>query len=555
MELRLQNLSKAYSNGVRAPHNVRQTIPNGLFGLLGPNGAGKSRLMRRITLFCCLLLAALTGRAQNVNTIQFTPPSYLTSGAHILPAPGGWLVKNVIYNNDSSLVSLLRLSPSLALTRERHYRLSFRRGAYSPLLPTPHGLLGCAISNTTTSVFCFDSAYAVRWSARMQPRTNMGLLAMHDAATVVGYGGRYGNNFDRSFTQVWGPAATGATWRGKVWLSTVTGWNIGQVYAPDATGIHYLTSSDEQPTLIKLDTTKVYWSYLLNSGGTYCFTGKPGPAANGHFWLPLTVVPATNQPTVGILCRFDTAGTLLLTRRLSYTGRYLGLSDVYALPTGELLLAGYLRLGGGGKYQPMVIKLSASGALVWAHRWNVGSTGPVGGVPTLVALPGGGFRLFCTDVTFIDLDANFNGCNFVDETANIIFATSANVTRIPLPLTASPYSVPSGPDSLLTRSVPYTRAPLCTTVGLPEAAASAATSLAAWPQPLPRGEDLQLALPAGWSAPVTRLTLTSTLGQVVWRGPWTDAVTLPAHLSAGVWLLTATDARNGHTQRRRVVLE
>src|ERR1700684_4526096 len=46
MELRIQGLSKAYLNGVKALDNVSLTIPHGLFGLLGPNGAGKSTLMR-----------------------------------------------------------------------------------------------------------------------------------------------------------------------------------------------------------------------------------------------------------------------------------------------------------------------------------------------------------------------------------------------------------------------------------------------------------------------------------------------------------------------------
>jgi ABC-2 type transport system ATP-binding protein len=46
MELRIENLSKVYPNGVRALDNVSLSIPRGLFGLLGPNGAGKSTLMR-----------------------------------------------------------------------------------------------------------------------------------------------------------------------------------------------------------------------------------------------------------------------------------------------------------------------------------------------------------------------------------------------------------------------------------------------------------------------------------------------------------------------------
>lgn len=46
--LKISNLSKTYSNGVRALHNVSLEIPTGMFGLLGPNGTGKSTLMRII---------------------------------------------------------------------------------------------------------------------------------------------------------------------------------------------------------------------------------------------------------------------------------------------------------------------------------------------------------------------------------------------------------------------------------------------------------------------------------------------------------------------------
>ncbi len=48
MQLSITRLSKTYSNGVRALHDVSLTLGNGMFGLLGPNGAGKSSLMRTI---------------------------------------------------------------------------------------------------------------------------------------------------------------------------------------------------------------------------------------------------------------------------------------------------------------------------------------------------------------------------------------------------------------------------------------------------------------------------------------------------------------------------
>lgn len=46
--LKINQVSKTYSNGVHALSNVSLTIEKGLFGLLGPNGAGKSSLMRTI---------------------------------------------------------------------------------------------------------------------------------------------------------------------------------------------------------------------------------------------------------------------------------------------------------------------------------------------------------------------------------------------------------------------------------------------------------------------------------------------------------------------------
>jgi len=48
MELRIENLSKTYQNGIQALKKVNLVISTGMFGILGPNGAGKSTLMRTI---------------------------------------------------------------------------------------------------------------------------------------------------------------------------------------------------------------------------------------------------------------------------------------------------------------------------------------------------------------------------------------------------------------------------------------------------------------------------------------------------------------------------
>ena len=48
MQLTISDVSKTYSNGLKALSNVNLIIEPGMFGLLGPNGAGKSTLMRTI---------------------------------------------------------------------------------------------------------------------------------------------------------------------------------------------------------------------------------------------------------------------------------------------------------------------------------------------------------------------------------------------------------------------------------------------------------------------------------------------------------------------------
>ena len=47
-KLTISNLTKTYSNGVKALDDISLELGSGMFGLLGPNGAGKSTLMRTI---------------------------------------------------------------------------------------------------------------------------------------------------------------------------------------------------------------------------------------------------------------------------------------------------------------------------------------------------------------------------------------------------------------------------------------------------------------------------------------------------------------------------
>ena len=495
-------------------------------------------------------------RAQTVNTTQFTVVGAGVGRVQgqLFRTAGGWLVGGqVAFRSDSNSASVLRLDPALNITRSRQYTL----GGYAntgPFVQTGSGLVFRRSSSSAECLFSLDSTFAVRWAQQIRPNVGFSILLTHGPDRIVGYPTTSvvaGNN---TFTRVWGNVSTGAGWRGRRLTSTVGSWRITSGFAPDNTGIHYLTGDSGAP-LIKLDTTKVYWSFLLDAGGLETSIGRPLAAANGNLWVPMYNIPATGQPSVAVICRYDTAGTLLWSRQLALANRYLAFSDLHELPGGDLLISGYLRVGPGGKFQPTLYRFTSAGTLVWGHHWNLGTSGPLGGTPTIVSLPGGQFRLFNSDLSFIDLDANFNGCQFVDITASLT-VTTPTITATPLPLTMTTIAITTAPQVFRNRSFAYTRALLCSAVGLDEEEASAEVpALGAWPQPLLRGETLRLALPANWPTTSTHLTLTSALGQVVWRGPWAPAITLPAALPAGVWTLTATGPRGQHLTRRLMLAD
>jgi hypothetical protein len=504
-----------------------------------------------------LVFLAFPGSAQTVNTTQFTVARTGNGGlsSQLFPTAGGWLTAGQIrFSNDSNCITIARFSPALTLTRSRQYKLPGARAFtnYGPFANLSSGLIFRGQGSSADCIFSVDSAFALRWGVQILPNIGMSILVSHGPDRIVGYPIASVPSGNTGFTRVWGTASTGTGWRGRRLSSTRSGWRITSACAPDNTGIHYL-SGDTGAPLIKLDTTKVYWGYLLDAGGTQTRVGRPLAAANGNLWVPMSTIPATNQPSTAIICRYDTAGTLLWSRQVAMASRYLAFSDLYEMPGGDLLISGYMRIGPGGKFQPMLFRFTANGTLVWAHHWDLGTRGPVGGVPSIVPLPGGQFRMFNSDVSFIDLDANFNGCQFVDQTANIVVSTPT-ITATPLPLTMTTIAITTAPQGLINRTFTYTRSLVCSALGMAEEAAAETTVLAAWPQPLPRGTTLQLALPTGWRAADTYLTLTSAVGQLVWRGPWADEVRLPSSLPAGCWTLTAT-GRAGQVIHRRVLTE
>lgn len=91
--LQIKQLSKTYSNGIKALQNIDLTIGPGLFGLLGPNGAGKSSLMKIIA----GLEKASTGVIEFNEKDILADPHYIKQRLGFLPQDFG------VYPNISAM--------------------------------------------------------------------------------------------------------------------------------------------------------------------------------------------------------------------------------------------------------------------------------------------------------------------------------------------------------------------------------------------------------------------------------------------------------------------
>ncbi len=107
MRLTIQNLSKTYSNGVRALKEVNLNIGKGMFGLLGQNGAGKSTLMRTIA----TLQEADSGRITFGDIDLSQAPERLRQTLGYLPQEFG------VYPTDSAYELLLHIADLKGITR------------------------------------------------------------------------------------------------------------------------------------------------------------------------------------------------------------------------------------------------------------------------------------------------------------------------------------------------------------------------------------------------------------------------------------------------------
>jgi ABC-type multidrug transport system ATPase subunit len=114
MELKINDVSKTYSGGVRALRKVSLTIPTGMFGLLGPNGSGKSTLMRTIA----------TLQEPDEGSIHLGPVDVLKDKAAVRRGLGYLPQEFGLYPNVSALTLLTHVATLKGITHVGDRRLA-----------------------------------------------------------------------------------------------------------------------------------------------------------------------------------------------------------------------------------------------------------------------------------------------------------------------------------------------------------------------------------------------------------------------------------------------
>lgn len=434
------------------------------------------RCRRWLTLLGLLLgvSAGLPARSQSgLNSYLLAAGNSIAYG-RLLPwpgTPGGYLLAGYgRFGYDSAFMNLGRLSPSLTVLHHRDYRLDIPLSyVFTASLQAGSCLVGGATSSSfggsSPYVVCTDTLFARRWGVKF---TNLGYsqryvikLLPNRANEFAAYTYTDGGD-DEAMYRLSGKL-TGAGFRGRLMTPTTSGGRV-RVFDGIPTGVrpdqHYLVGTGRifpgsnlmDGLILKVDSSRVRWGKLLHFGLDFEAINGIAPTTDGK--LVVTIVnyglAGPTYPTV--VCKLDTAGHLLWSKRLALPSGSLFLSLVAETAQQELVLVGV-----DATYALVIVKLSAAGNLIWTRR---SITTP--GIPNqLLRSPGGSFLLVSQGYRLTQFDAGGNGCDLVPEPTLTIAdaAATATVTDFPMTLTAF---VPQTQDQpTRSRTQPLTRGTVC----------------------------------------------------------------------------------------------
>lgn len=489
--------------------------------------------LRRALAPLVLTVAALgfvpvTIAQSSLNTYTYAPGASAGQSAFLLPVPAGHsgylLAGYGRFGFDSSFANVAYLRPNLTVRVHRDYRLRLALSYVmtAGAMPFNRGyMLGGGASSTGAQpyVASLDTALAPRWSVVF---TNLGSAQRYVVKVLPRSGTEFaaysytdGGDDDRLYAL--SGKLTGGGFRGRQ-LTPAPAGAIGRVrvfegIAPEARrDRHYLVGTgrvfpnprEMDGLVMKLDSNRVRWGKVLDFGRPNEAVYSVIATADGNLVAPVVNYGFAGTINPTIVCKLDTAGTLLWAREISLGGGSLYLPLVAETLTGELVLA-----GSDANNALVLVKLSATGTLIWARR--TANTGTI--VGQLTRTPAGTFLLAGPGYTITQFDGTGNGCNLIPEPT--VAVATLPVTGSPVinfPFTTTAFAPTTLPQTLLPRAQPLTRGTACVAVGLAEENAIP-VPLTAWPNPATGRVHL-----TGLSAAADVLVLDAQ-GRVVRRQP------------------------------------
>jgi|GEM_PF-1604938 len=229
--------------------------------------------------------------------------------------------------------------------------------------------------------------------------------------------------------------------------------------------------------LSKIDSTGVLWSYQYDFGGTVQENMYHALYTNDGNIIATAISQSSITEVGSYVSKIDTTGAMLWCKKIYIPGGIVYLISAAETNAGDIILTGY-----DTGYQPVYVKLDASGNFIWAHTWQLGGIAGTYTTP-YIKKPDGSF-LYCRsagDFLFLELDSEGNGCGFVDTPSLLAedFATESVRTSFPLSSAGFTPSRQSIPVYEVEQSLQTTV--VCTTTAVEELNAEFSFSIS--PQP------------------------------------------------------------------------
>ena len=440
--------------------------------------------------FCLPLF--LFGQSQRQTYYPASPACYVQSFTPL--AGGGSLLSGFAkYGTDSCLISLVFLNDSDEIVSHREFNTATDFDFASHVVPVPNGfLIGGKSSDPSffhPQLIKTDLNGNVMWAKYFDNTSYW----QGQIIRIIPNGSNYSmytfaetpfNDFYRIETDAAGSSFSGWQYMPDTGMSFRV-FDAEQMFNSSSHILcghgNFNSASTRGGLLMKVSTGGVQWAKHITAGGDFKNDiVDVTTSSDGHSYSLFVCenIPGNQYST--IVLKFDSLGNKVWAKQLALGTLTLNGSSIIESDAHDFYVASYDNL-----LVAYLSKLDASGNLVWTHKWSPSQTG---GASALKLFKDDGGNIVFTGMLdssyFVSrLDANGNGCNFVNSTAISVSNVTPVITNITF--TTSAFVPATVNETNVYSSFSLTENILCGGVGISEM--DEAQTLTVYPNPV-RGE-------------------------------------------------------------------